>query len=1243
LEGVSVHRSGVGSPTQLAGRCKNSFTFLTEGNVVSHYIHERDYGPVFSRLNQDGHPNRFGCLAQGCFVLAICLLVGIPSAAFSVNDAPGSSLRFPVSVTPSAGSGVGQRMIEDAEASLQQGQGPAHGSPAECEGLMGSISCSTSAATPDSALSQPAATTPTFPIYATPSSRYGAPWTNIPDSNDSTDYLLLFGGASSSGLVFNDTWTYSYITHSWVNASRSSCGGESTPCPAGRHDESLVWDSEDNYTLMFGGCSAPTTAWVQSTPGCPTTDILGDTWKWVPSTITPEKGTWSQIPINGVLCGGPGQPTCSSSYSPTPRYAAGIADVASEATGVTHKEVVLYGGCGRSTCPLSDTWTFIGGAWTNRTSGTPSARYAPAMTYDLVDQDVLMFGGCGTSATGCTAAALYGDTWEFNSTKLMWTQVPVNGVLCGGPTQPGCTVGAAPSDRYFAMMSSPITSLYPGFKDLTSLFGGTTGGVSSTVLDDYWHFYAGTWISLPSPWRGAPIPTPRFDGDWMDRGATLDFYQMFGGTSPSGSSLGDTYLQTPTKSLLNSPRVWPPIDPPPSAAFSLAYDPANDAVVLFGGCGQECPSNETWIYAPCGGATIPMDDCSQVLAGTMAWLNLSGPAPPARTNAAMGYDFSKHELVLFGGVNANGTVLNDTWTLTWPTGTGFPSWAFVSCPPRKVCPSARQLSTMATFDGGLGAEGAVLFGGLGATGALLGDTWSYENGPTGWTKIASTQNPSARSGAGMGWDPSPTPYAVLFGGTTSTGLSQQTWALSGTVLTSLTWTQLTPASCTASTCPPAEASGGMDYDANDGYVVLFENGNPSCSISTCWTTWGFQGGAWGQKASPPSCLPTCAGPLTSAPIAYSASASYVVLFGGWSPNGSLDGGTYAWGNGNWVADDVANPAPSELAPTPLVGASMAYDAGLEAVILVGGCWQLTCNPDTTANPGMWAFQNGAWHFILLRITASNAPDRVAFASMAYFQPGNLMVLFGGVSFPGLTLSSTTWTLMGSSLQTLTWAQSASGQPTARWGSAMAYDPSDGYLVLFGGCASSPVVGNLSVCPTVLGDTWTFNGAWSNLGVISKGPPAGFGEAVASGPAGLYLVDGFGALGPMSDEWEFTNKAWTKLSVTIPFSARWGASMDFDTLDGVFVLFGGFGLNPSGGTTAYNDTWSELLNGNWNAVSAPAFRNPTAGFGSIVFDPDAGGNGLNLQFGGSNAAVWQVFGASLYFTAASGWVNISPWT
>ncbi|MGP8061009.1 MAG: kelch repeat-containing protein, partial [Acidimicrobiales bacterium] len=79
----------------------------------------------------------------------------------------------------------------------------------------------------------------------------------------------------------------------------------------------------------------------------------------------------------------------------------------------------------------------------------------------------------------------------------------------------------------------------------------------------------------------------------------------------------------------------------------------------------------------------------------------------------MAYDSATGQTVLFGGLDANGATLADTWTYNGTTWTKqYPA----------TSPPARAYASMA-YDAAIGQM--VLFGGLDASGNTLGDTWTY--------------------------------------------------------------------------------------------------------------------------------------------------------------------------------------------------------------------------------------------------------------------------------------------------------------------------------------------------------------------------------------------------------------------------------------------------------------------------------------------------------------------------------------
>jgi hypothetical protein len=235
------------------------------------------------------------------------------------------------------------------------------------------------------------------------------------------------------------------------------------------------------------------------------------------------------------------------------------------------------------------------------------------------------------------------------------------------------------------------------------------------------------------------------------------------------------------------------------------------------------------------------------------WRQLSpATSPSPRLGAAMAYDATGGDVVLFGGSTVNdsaGTYLNDTWTwdgVTWTQ--QFPA----------VSPPARQCSTPGmVYDGVTGT--VLLFGGGNSTGNL-DDTWIWDGKAKTWTQLHPVTNPST-TGL-MAYDGADK-QVVLFGGPTLT----ETWTWDGAFRT---WTQQFPAQS------PPVTQGAMAYDAAVGDVVLF-GGFVGSWPDTLSDTWIWNGSDW--REIHPSTVP---------PNRYDFSMDYdplnrqVVMFGGYS-------------------------------------------------------------------------------------------------------------------------------------------------------------------------------------------------------------------------------------------------------------------------------------------------------------------------------------------------------------------------
>ena len=193
----------------------------------------------------------------------------------------------------------------------------------------------------------------------------------------------------------------------------------------------------------------------------------------------------------------------------------------------------------------------------------------------------------------------------------------------------------------------------------------------------------------------------------------------------------------------------------------------------------------------------------------------------------------------------------------------------------------------------------------------------------------------------------------------------------------------------------------------------------------------------------------------------------------------------------------------------------------------------------------------------------------------------------------------TWILNGTVWREV---QSPSDLGYALNGVPMAYDSTDGYVLLYDGEYG----------------TWTFHGGkWTLLGT-----PPGYTQpgnqpwfsSMSDDPVDRGVVL-FG--GPLNQTWVFSSGNWSNVT-SIPFPLeRFGAAMAFDSTNSYVLLFGGansFGSSDSSWIN-YADTW-KFGSGNWtelNPTSTPGLR----GYASLTFDPQLDGSVL---YGGWNYTV-----------------------
>lgn len=276
--------------------------------------------------------------------------------------------------------------------------------------------------------------------------------------------------------------------------------------------------------------------------------------------------------------------------------------------------------------------------------------------------------------------------------------------------------------------------------------------------------------------------------------------------------------------------------------MSLAYDVANQEVLLFGGTDHSGYEGDTWVY------------------GAGSWTNLTPlltSAPGPRGGAAMAYSPTQSEVVLFGGYSYGTPPANDLQD----------TWAFQGGNWTRICascgPSARGGASL-TFDSAL--DELLLFGGstTSATGVTyLNDLWAF--GGSSWAQVNDGSTlPAGRADAGFAYDPA-LGVVLLFGGCGSICPLGDTWTFAGG-----TWTELSHGFG-----PSPRYAAVMAYDGTSGTVILVGG----CGESGCTTplddVWSYESGGWfalNGMSNPPG--------RGFAGFAFDTSDGYLILLGG---------------------------------------------------------------------------------------------------------------------------------------------------------------------------------------------------------------------------------------------------------------------------------------------------------------------------------------------------------------------------
>ncbi len=260
--------------------------------------------------------------------------------------------------------------------------------------------------------------------------------------------------------------------------------------------------------------------------------------------------------------------------------------------------------------------------------------------------------------------------------------------------------------------------------------------------------------------------------------------------------------------------------------------------------------------------------------------------------------------------------------------------------------------------------------------------------------------------------------------------------------------------------------------------------------------------------------------------------------------------------------------------------------------------------DSTAPCETWAYDPGRGRFVDL--APSGAKPRGLFGASAYDGSAGKILRTGVIHEDGTESAGLSETCAYDP-RTNTWTDLQPVASLPPLGEAsMAYDPSLGRVVLFGGHQNGRFENG----------TWAYDFATNRwLELKPANPPSARELAcmVYDEASGRLLL--FGGMRPsddpanpvmveLDDTWAYDSRgnSWTELDPVGTPPGRWGAAIGYDRVSDTVIMFGGVKAQGGfyGDTWAYDpetNTWTEL-----NAVGRPPAR-----VGAFVFyDQDSGG-------------------------------------
>ena len=462
--------------------------------------------------------------------------------------------------------------------------------------------------------------------------------------------------------------------------------------------------------------------------------------------------------------------------------------------------------------------------------------------------------------------------------------------------------------------------------------------------------------------------------------------------------------------------------------------------------------------------------------------------PAARAGAAMAYDPATGDVVMFGGTGSDGQALADTWL--WD-GSGWSEAGPPDSPPARYGaemawdPQSQRVILLGGTGGSGCSVGSASSGTVSSTGGCtqLQDAWAWDG--SDWSQIALGHGTGqlgdyTLAGASLATDPTSGKLILVTADSPA----------SGPVPLPAIYNGSSGGEGSSAAAPPVSSavavSGGASATGTPGGVCIAVGGGPcgspvalpsaTASTSPAQTACPLDGGCLSTLCPYPpvaqstsACPISCATAMIACPIcpAIPSTGSAVIC-----SNCPLEiscpalAATLTWvfdGSTFQLADSSASDSPAsggQLAWFPGPGLLVDLGANLDAV--AGGS-AASCPADAPC-PLIPAAEDWQW-------TGSGwtpVQNLQASAAARYFQTPPVSDTAAG-EVVGLDSTGALWV---STNPAAGWVEAPSaGAPAPRSEPALAYDGSNGQVVLFGG----ELLGSTSAAGEVMGDTWTWDG------------------------------------------------------------------------------------------------------------------------------------------------------------------------